>query len=327
MPRFKRSKTGRNLVLLPGSAEKVLLAQPLLNDLRTRYPKQPLDAMTPMGLTNLVKRFPQVNELWNMPEPNMGVKVFWNAGIALQGKDYDRAWVLPERFKPALIPALANIPERTGYRGLYRYALLMDIRLARKDLHPQLADRYRALAWDIEDALPTSYQTSKLKVDANQQTSLLQQHQLSLEKPILAWSPGTRNVAKASLASVANLQAIEAELLKAVEEGWQIWLFASRHEQLEVADLLSKLDSKLLAAIKNLAGLLSWDEVVDLMALAKVQLAQDNVLALLGLSCGLPTYLAVVEPAEKPKNLSQATALGAQLIAAEQLNESLIPWY
>lgn len=323
MPRFKRVKSGRNLVLLPGSVEKVLLSQALLNDVRTRYPKQPLDAMTPMGLTNLVKRFPQVDELWNMPEPNMGIKVFWNAGVTLQGKDYDRAWVLPERFKPALIPALANIPERTGYRGLYRYALLMDIRLARKDLHPQLADRYRALAWDIGEPL-SEYQPVKLKVDEKQQAALLQQHKLNLDKPVLAWSPGTRGVAKTSLNAVANLQAIEAELLKAVEQGWQIWLFGSRHELLEISELIAQMNSKLTESVTVLAGLLSWDEVVDLMTLAKAQLAQDNALALLGLSCGLPTYLAV---AEEPKHLGQATALGAKWLKADQLAESLIPWY
>lgn len=324
MPRFKRIKSGRNLVLLPGSVEKVLLAQALLNDVRARYPKQALDAMTPMGLTNLVKRFPQVDELWNMPEPNMGVKVFWNAGVTLQGKDYDRAWVLPERFKPALIPALANIPERTGYRGLYRYALLMDIRLARKDLHPHLVDRYRALAWDIGEPLP-DYQPVKLKVDKAQQAALIQQHQLNLDKPILAWSPGTRNVPKISLNCAASLEQIEAQLLQAIEQGWQIWLFASRHERLEITDLLARMDARVQAAVSNLAGLLSWDEVVDLMALAKVQLANDNALALLALSCGLPTYLTVAN--KTPENLGQAAGLGAQWLDVNLLANHLIPWY
>lgn len=324
MPRFKRAKSGRHLVILPSSVEKVLLAQATLNDLRSQYPKRPLDVMTPMSLTNLVQRFPQVDELWNMPEPNMSIKVFWNAGIALQGKDYERAWVLPERFKPALIPALANIPERTGYRGLYRYALLMDIRLARKDLHPHLVDRYRALAWDIGEPLP-EYQPVKLKVDEQQQAALLQQHKLNLDKPILAWSPGTQGVAKTSLDAAANQQQIEVELLKAVEQGWQIWLFGSRHELLEMAELIAQMDTKLTASVTFLAGLLSWDEVVDLMSLAKIQLAQDNALALLGLSCGLPTYLIAAE--QIPKNLGQASGLGASWLLVDQLAANLIPWY
>ncbi|HKM14769.1 MAG TPA: lipopolysaccharide heptosyltransferase II [Marinospirillum sp.] len=324
MPRFKRAKLGRHLVILPSSAEKVLLAQATLNDLRSQYPKRPLDVMTPMSLTNLVQRFPQVDELWNMPEPNMSIKVFWNAGIALQGKDYDRAWVLPERFKPALIPALANIPERTGYRGLYRYALLMDIRLARKDLHPHLVDRYRALAWDIGVPLP-DYQPIKLKVDEQQQQALLKTHQLNLDKPILVWTPGTQGVARTSLNAAVNHQQLETQLLQAIEKGWQIWLFASRHEQLEITDLLAKMDKIIQETVINLAGLLSWDEVVDLMALAKIQLAQDNALALLGLSCGLPTYLIAAE--KIPTNLGQASGLGASWLLVDQLAAHLIPWY
>lgn len=324
MPRFKRSKAGRHLVVLPGSAEKVLLAQALLNDLRSQYPKRPLDVMTPMGLTSLVKRFPQVDELWNLPEPKMGWKVFWQAGITLQGKGYEHAWVLPDRFKPALIPALANIPQRTGYRGLYRYALLIDIRLARKDLHPNQMDRYRALAWDI--GVPfLKYQPVKLKVDEQQQQALLEKYQLNLEKPVLAWSPGTRNVDKNSLSAAANYQQLETELLKALAQGWQIWLFASRHEQQEINDLLAKMDSKIQNQLVNFAGLLSWDEVVDLMSLAKIQLAQDNALALLGLSCGLPTYLAAAE--KTPENLGQAVALGASWLLVDQLAVNLIPWY
>lgn len=324
MSRYKSTQPGRHLVILPGSAEKVLLAQATLNDLRAQYPKRPLDVMTPMGLTSLVKRFPQVDELWNLPEPNMGWKVFWHAGIALQGKDYDRAWVLPDRFKPALIPALANIPERTGYRGLYRYALLIDIRLARKDLHPHLVDRYRALAWDIGVQLP-DYQAAQLKLDKKQQVALIEQHQLNLEKPILAWSPGTKGVNPASLAAAANPAQIEKHLLQALDEGWQIWLFGSRHEQLEIADLLAKMDTRLQAEVVNLVGLLSWDEVVDLLSLAKVQLAQDNVLALLALSCGLPTYLATAD--KTPEHLGLAMGLGASWITPEQLNRNLIPWY
>ena len=72
MPRFRRTKSSRHLVILPGSVEKVLLAQAMLNDLRQQFPSRSLDVMTPMGLTNLVKRFPQVDELWNLPEPKMG---------------------------------------------------------------------------------------------------------------------------------------------------------------------------------------------------------------------------------------------------------------
>lgn len=61
------------------------------------------------------------------------------------------------------------------------------------------------------------------------------------------------------------------------------------------------------------------------MALAKVQLANDNALALLALSCGLPTYLTVAN--KTPENLGQAAGLGAQWLDVNLLANHLIPWY
>ncbi|SFX29565.1 lipopolysaccharide heptosyltransferase II [Marinospirillum alkaliphilum] len=292
MGHFRRPLDGRHLVILPGTAQKLLLAQATLADLKQRYPARPLDVMAPAALTGLASRFPEVDRVWNLPEPNMGWKLYWRAGIDLQGQGYSRAWVLPDRFKPALIPALANIPERTGYRGMYRYSLLIDIRLPRKDLHPHPLDRYRALAHDIGEPLP-AISSGALKTDTERQETLLREHGLTTDQPILAWCPGSLHVPEPGRRQAPAADHWQLMLQQALDAGWQIWLFGSRHEQLEIDHLLQQMDQGIREQLVSMVGKLPWEDVVDLLSLASLQLGQDNPLALLGRACQLPVCLPV----------------------------------
>jgi|GEM_PF-2392959 len=328
MSYFFRKPAGRNLVLLPETAQKLLLSQPTLADIKARHPKMPLDVMAPTRLAGLAARFAQVDEVYNLPDPNMSWKTFWKAGLAMQGKDHAHAWVLPDRFKPALIPMLANIGERTGYRGRYRYSLLIDIRLPNKQRHPNLAAHYRALAWDIVDDLP-KIPPLKLCSRCDQQQAVLEKFQLEKDKPVLIFCPGSLNVPGSARQQQPQADGWQKLLKPWVELGWQVWLLASHHEQLEVDVLLESLPRTTQEAICNLSGEISWEDAVDLCSQAQAAMGLDNALALIALGCDLPVYLPVLTE-HKPEVAGWlAPLVGAQVVSVDELADPsrLSPWY
>ncbi|WP_404416542.1 lipopolysaccharide heptosyltransferase II [Marinospirillum sp.] len=324
MNHFFRKQAGRNLVLLPETPQKLLLSQPTLADIKHRFPKRPLDIMVPTQLAGLAARFAQVDEVYNLPDPNMSWKTFWKAGLAMQGKDHAHAWVLPDRFKPALIPMLANIGERTGYRGRYRYSLLIDIRLPNKARHPHLVDRYRALAWDIVDELPETPALS-LTSDTQLQHQARERFRLVQDKPVLAFCPGTLGVPEPARQQQPEPEQWQTLLNQWVEEGGQIWLLASHNEQLEVDVLLESLPQATRDALHNLSGHINWEEAVDLLSQAQVAVGLDNALSLVALGCGLPVYLPVRDSKQPDTRQWLAPAVGAQVVPISELRVS--PWY
>ncbi|SFC21622.1 heptosyltransferase-2 [Marinospirillum celere] len=323
MSYFFRKAAGRNLVLTPATVQKLLLALPTLADIKQRYPSRPLDIMVPTRLAGLAARFPQVDAVYNLPEPNMSWKTFWRAGLEMQDKDHAHAWVLPDRFKPALIPMLANIAERTGYRGRYRYSLLIDIRLPNKKKHPHLVDRYRALAWDIVDDLP-EIATPSLASSVEQQQAVLDKFELQQDRPSIIFCPGSVKVPGVALKQQPEAHEWQALLDTLVSKGWQVWLLASHNEKLEVDVLLDSLAETTQAAITNLAGKITWEEAVDLVHLARATVALDNALALVAQACGLPVYLPV--KGALPEDTSQwlAPALGAKIMTMDEVENRLV---
>ncbi len=97
-----------------------------------------------------LSRMPEVNEAIPMPLGHgaLAIGERRKLGHSLRERRYDRAYVLPNSFKSALVPFFANIPHRTGWRGEMRYGLLNDARVLDKDARPLMVERYVALAYD-----------------------------------------------------------------------------------------------------------------------------------------------------------------------------------
>ncbi len=136
----------RVLVVAPSWIGDAVLSHPLLVRLKEREPHAAIDVLAPAWVLPVYRRMPEVAEAIAHPFGHGDLKLGERRRFAKRLAHYERAVVLPNTFKAALIPWHAGIALRTGYRGEMRYALLNDARRLDKAKLPLIAERYAALA-------------------------------------------------------------------------------------------------------------------------------------------------------------------------------------
>src|SRR3954468_13591664 len=102
------------------------MAQPLLARLREKRPHMKLDVLAPEWVAPVARRMPEVDEVIPVPFRHGALQLAsrWRLARTLKARAYEEAIVLPNSWKSALVPFLANIPRRTGYVGEARYGLI-----------------------------------------------------------------------------------------------------------------------------------------------------------------------------------------------------------
>jgi heptosyltransferase-2 len=126
------------------------MAQSLFKTLKRQDPQVEIDVVAPGWSEPLLARMPEINRTHPLAVSHgkLDLSARWGLGRRLRQQHYDQAIVLPRSAKSALVPWLAGIPRRTGYRGEHRYGLLNDRRELNRLEHYRTVDRFIALAND-----------------------------------------------------------------------------------------------------------------------------------------------------------------------------------
>jgi len=126
------------------------MAQPLLSRLKAAGAK--IEVLAPEWVAAVLRRMPEVDHVIAMPYRHGALQLGerWRLSRAIAARGYDRAIVLPNSWKSALVPFLAGIPKRAGYVGELRYGLLNSTLPNSKSPMPQ---HYARLAGPLEGAL------------------------------------------------------------------------------------------------------------------------------------------------------------------------------
>ncbi|HHK5844640.1 TPA: ADP-heptose--LPS heptosyltransferase RfaF [Serratia marcescens] len=267
------------LVIGPSWVGDMMMSQSLYRTLKAEYPSAEIDVMAPAWCRPLLARMPEVNQALAMPLGHgaLGLGERRRLGRALRANRYDRAYVLPNSFKSALVPFFADIPQRTGWRGEMRYGLLNDVRVLDKAAFPLMVQRYVALAYDKgriqrADDLPQPLLWPQLQVSDEEIADTTAAFNLTGSRPIVGFCPGAE-FGPAKRWPHYHYAALAQWL---IESGYQIALFGSAKDHEAGEQIRAALQEDARDFCLNLAGKTQLEQAVILIAACRAVVSNDS---------------------------------------------------
>ncbi|NNM52316.1 MAG: lipopolysaccharide heptosyltransferase II [Pseudomonadales bacterium] len=267
---------GPRRILIVGAAwvGDMVMSQPLFSYLHQVYGATTrIDVLAPAWSRPVLTRMVEVNRVLELPwgHGRLGLGQRWQLGRSLRPEGYDQAIVLPNSWKSAWVPWAAAIPQRTGWRGEWRYGLLNDLRMLDAQVLPRMVDRFMALAVPRRAALPEA-QPPRLQVDA----ALLQQTLLELnldhQGPLIALCPGAE-FGSSKQWPARHFSNLAQQLL---QQGYQVWIMGSAADAGIAQMIMEAIPDHLRAKCHSLAGKTRLDQAIDLLSCPDVVVSNDS---------------------------------------------------
>jgi heptosyltransferase-2 len=271
----------RTLVVGPSWIGDAVLSHALIRRLKELDPAAAIDVVAPPWGLAVYRRLPEVERCIALPFGHGDLRLGARRDFARTLPAYDRAVVLPNSWKSALIPWHAGIPRRTGYRGEMRYGLLNDLRVLDEQALPRLVDRYSALAQPPGEPLRRPVPEPRLASDEAARNAALAKLGLTLDRPVAVFAPGAE-YGPAKRWPARHFAALARTL---AARGWQVWLLGSAKDA-QAARAIAALAGE---ACVDLAGRTSLDEAIDLLACAARVVTNDSGLMHVAAALDRPT--------------------------------------
>ena len=283
------------LIVGPSWVGDMVMAQSLFIALKQKNPDCIIDVLAPAWSLPILERMPEVRYGISMPvgHGKLQWRVRKQLGQQLAHEGYQQAIVLPNSFKSALVPLFAGIPDRTGWRGEWRYGLLNDIRLLNKERYPLMVQRFVALAYQPGATLPEQLPRPALRVDQSNTDTVLKKYGLS-GQPFLALCPGAefgpaKRWPEQHYAKVAE---------QFIARGWRVALFGSANDCAVANDIRALIPEAQREQCLSLAGQTSLGEAVDILSQASAVVSNDS--GLMHIAAALARPMVVVYGSTSP---------------------------
>jgi heptosyltransferase-2 len=272
----------RILIVAPSWIGDALLAQPLLRRLHDKLGRVSIDALAPPWCSPLLARMPEISEVIAAPfaHGELKLRARWRLGRELAPRKYDKAIVLPNSFKSALIPFFADIPLRAGYVGESRYGLLNLVHKLDAAKLPLMAERYAQLAEKPGAELQRPLPPVRIEADAVNTARTTARLGLDRSRPIAAFCPGAE-YGPAKRWPARHFAALARELKL---RGYAVWLIGSDKD----ADVGEAIRAQSDDACRNLCGMTDLAAAIDLISCARLVVSNDSGLMHVAAALGKP---------------------------------------
>ena len=229
-----------------------------------------LDVLAPTWTAPLLRRMAEVRRVIVNPlsHGEFNLRARLRLARSLKTEAYDEAVVLPNSWKSALIPFIAGIPLRTGFVGEARYLLLNRLHRYDQRTLPQLAMRYAKLA-EAAAAQPTQPLAGpRLISTPEQQAAAREALALSPQGPPVVFCPGAE-YGPAKRWPARHFAALANKLGNATKP---VWLIGSEKDRA----LGDEIAQAARGAALNLCGRTTLEQAIDLLAAARLVVANDS---------------------------------------------------
>lgn len=298
------------------------MAQPLVALLAQADAGGSIDALAPPHIAAVMQAMPGVDTVLETTNRHgkLDLRMRWRTARALAARRYDRAFVLPNSFKSALIPFLAGIRQRVGYRGEARHLLLNRLHhapeRARASDEPDgleatrtpMVEHYAQLALAPGQTLAEPVPDPVLRGD--KRASLEAKHRLGLpDDPIIVLAPGAE-YGPAKRWPARHFAALAHLISDEWPEATIVLLGAARERTLATEIIaLSGL------ALRNLCGETSMQEAIALIADAQGVVSNDSGLMHVAAALGRPqvALFGSSDPRHTPPRSARARVLWLHL--------------
>jgi heptosyltransferase-2 len=307
----------RTLIISPNWIGDAVMAQPLLQLLRAQQPDRPIDVLAPPSVAPAWRQMAQVDTVMETPFRHGALQLTerWKFARHLRRRGYADAYVLPNTLKFALIPWLAGIKKRVGYKGESRYGL---INVMHRDAGPSprpMVPFYAALALAPAVDVPAAARALKpvLNVTVRQRDAAAARAGLDVARPWLVFAPG----AEFGAAKRWPVDHFAALALQAMREypGMQVALLGSPKDGEVCAAIAADARD---AGVFNLAGATTLAEAIALIAGAAAVVSNDSGLLHVASALNRPVIgiYGPTDPDHAPPFSDLARALSLRLACA-----------
>ena len=304
----------RTLVISPNWIGDAVMAQPLLRQLKAISPGRAIDVLAPPSVAPVWRAMAEVDSVLETPFRHgaLQLRERWKYAQVLRARGYADAYVLPNTLKYALIPWLAGIALRVGYKGEQRYGLIN--RMHHDDVPPRpMVAFYAALAQAPRAALQADTGPPRLQASGAQVAAALGRAGIAPDRPLLVFAPGAEFGA-AKRWPARHFAALARTAFEA-DPRLQLALLGSPKDKQACDDIIAIAGP---GALFNLAGATSLDEAIALLARADAVVANDSGLMHIASALNRPVIALYgpTDPDHAPPLSDVAAALSLRLACA-----------